>query len=62
MAILLPLFENTSCRILTVCGRIKEAEYPISGVLPEREPLVAAYQAAGRNRRHLLDFVWGWCP
>lgn len=45
MAFLLPVLENTSCRILTVCGRIKEADHPISGVLPAREPAVAAYRA-----------------
>ena len=49
MAILLPPFENTSCRILTVCGRIKEAEHPISGVLPAREPAVAAYRAGAQK-------------
>jgi hypothetical protein len=45
----LPLFENTPCRILTVCGRITEATHPMTGLLPEHEPLVAPYRAAGRK-------------
>lgn len=49
MAFLLPVFENSSCRILTVCGRIKDDEHPVSGLLPEGEPMVATYQAAGRK-------------
>jgi len=49
MAFLLPVFDNTSRRILTVCGRIEDAGHPIAGLLPDGEPLVAAYQAAGRK-------------
>ena len=46
MPITLPLFGNTSCRILTVCGRIKEPKHPMVSVLPAREPSVAKYQGA----------------
>lgn len=46
MPITLPLFGNTSCRALTVCGRIKEPKHPMVSVLPAREPLVAAYRGA----------------
>ena len=46
MPITLPLFGNTSCRILTVCGRIKEPKHPMVSVLPAREPSVAAYRGA----------------
>lgn len=49
MAFLLPVFNKTSCRILTVCGRIKDTDHPIAGLLPAGDPLVAAYQAAGRK-------------
>lgn len=49
MAMQLPRFEKTSCRILTVCGRIKEEENPLPKLLPQKKPLVAAYRAAGQN-------------
>lgn len=49
MPITLPLFGNTSCRVLTVCGCIREPEHPITSVLPESERSVAAYRGADQK-------------
>ena len=64
MRIELPKFENTSCRILTVCGELKSEQILPVKALPAEKALVARYQTAqgmallrvwqgGESGRHL---------
>ncbi len=45
----LPSFEYTACRNITLCGRIMVPDHALQKPLPDAEPLVAAYRAAGQK-------------
>lgn len=48
MALRLPKFENTSCCLLTACGRIGTEDKALLKWLAKQKPLHARYKASGR--------------